>query len=167
MKPMMDKVEALSNILVAKVDKLKLQDKGRGLFTFAVNNSKDTVVFPTAFSGKAGEKIYRFRKDFAEAIIANQVREADKVKTLRRYLAGEAKQKIGDHYQDGNVALTALVEYFGNPKLTWKDTRDTYERAVSNFVKNRGVLGSQERIMLIARTLEFLRKASSLSEEFK
>ena len=59
-----------------------------------------------------------------EAIIANQIREADKVKTLRKYLAGEAKQKISDHYQDVNVALTALVEYFGNPKLIWMRTRE-------------------------------------------
>ena len=43
------------------------------------------MVFPAAFSGKAGEKVYHFWKDFAKAIIANQVREADKVKTLRRY----------------------------------------------------------------------------------
>ena len=51
------------------------------------------------------------------------------------------------------MALTALVEYFGNLKLIWKDTRDTYEKAVSNFVKDWGVLGSQEIIMLIAWTL--------------
>ena len=141
---------------------MKLGDKRQGLFTFAVNKSKVTVVFPAAFSGKASENVYHFRKDFVEAIIANQVREADKVKTLRRYLVGEAKQKIGHHYQDVNVALTALVEYFGNPKLIWKDTRDTYEKAVCNFVKDWGVLGSQERIMLIAWTLEFLWKSSAV-----
>ena len=81
-----------------------------------------------------------------EAIIANQIREADKVKTLRKYLADEAKQKI----DDVKVALTALVEYFGNPKLIWKRTREAYEKAVGNFVKDWGVLGSQERVMSIA-----------------
>ena len=88
-----------------------------------------------------------------EAIIANQIREADKVKTLRKYLAGEAKQKISDHYQDVYVALTDLVEYFGNPKLIWKRTREAYEKAVGNFVRNWGVLGSQERVMSIAQML--------------
>ena len=69
-----------------------------------------------------------------EAIIANQVKGADKVKTLRKHLASEAKQKIGDHYQDVNAALTTLI--FGNPKLIWKRTKETYEKAVSNYVKD-------------------------------
>ena len=91
-------------------------DKEWGLFTLTTNKSKDTMVFPPILMGKTGENVYCFTKDFKEAIIANQVREADKVKMLRKHLASEAKQKISDHYQDIKAALTTLIEYFGNPK---------------------------------------------------
>ena len=114
-RPMKDLVDNLVAYLAQKIEGLKLVDKEHGLFTLITNKSKDTIVFPPIFSGKIGENIYRFTKDFEEAIITNQVREADKVKTLRKHLAREAKQKIGDHYQDIKAALATLIKYFGNP----------------------------------------------------
>ena len=134
--PMVEDADTLLDLLATKVESLKLVDKERGLYTLTASKSKVTRVFPPTFSGQVGENIYRFTKDFEEAILANQVREADKVKTLRKHLAGEAKQKIGDHHKDVKAALGALIEYFRNPKLIWKRAKGTYEKAVGNYVKD-------------------------------
>ena len=64
-----------------KIDGLKSEDKKRGLFSLADNKSKEAIVFPPSFGGKVGENVFKFRKDFNVAIVANKVREADRVKT--------------------------------------------------------------------------------------
>ena len=60
--------------LKQKIDGLKSEDKKRSLFSLADNKSKDAVVFPPSFGGKVGENVFKFKKDFNEAIIANHVR---------------------------------------------------------------------------------------------
>ena len=70
-KPMKDLVYNLSTNLKQKIAALNLVNKQRGLFTFTTSKSKDTMVFPPNFSGKIGKNVYRFTKDFEEAIIAN------------------------------------------------------------------------------------------------
>ena len=131
-----------------KIAALKVGDKQWRLFTLTASKSKDTAVFPPTFSGKIGENVYHFTKDFEEAIIANQDGEAYKVKMLREHWSGEAKQKIGGHYQDVKTALTTLIENFGNPKLIWKRTKETYEKAVGNYVKDWGFLKVKLQVLL-------------------
>ena len=105
----------------------------------ADNKSKGAAVFPPSFGGKVGENVFKFRKDFSEAIVANQVREADRVKRLRNNLHGEAKAKIGDHYKSLEEALEALTQYFGNPHLILQKTISEYKKSVSKFVRDWGM----------------------------
>ena len=64
LKQMVEKVDTLANLLTAKIEGLKLVDKERGLFTLATNKSKDTVVFPTVFSGKVGKNVLSLQEGF-------------------------------------------------------------------------------------------------------
>ena len=56
-------------------------------------------------------------KEFREAVIESQVIKLDQVKTLQKYLGGEARERCGDHYTDLESTLTALTEYYGNASL--------------------------------------------------
>ena len=72
----------------------------RGINMRSENKGKNTVAFPDIFPGQLGDNIYRFVKEFKEAISESQVKKADEVKTLQKYLGAEAKSKCRDHYPD-------------------------------------------------------------------
>ena len=61
-----------------KISELLLADKNLGLFSLAENKSKSIVQYPDSFSGSLGENVYKFIKDFRDAIKADQIRKADK-----------------------------------------------------------------------------------------
>ena len=88
------------------------------------NKGKDTVIFPEVFTGELGNNIYWFVKDFKEAISESQVKKVDEVKTLQKYLGGEAKSRCRDHYPDLDSALHALTKYYSNVTLIWTKTKD-------------------------------------------
>ena len=62
-----------------------------------------------------------------EAIITNQIREKDKVEVLCKYLKGQARELIGEHYTSLDTAFDALLKHYGVAKKTW-------ESKVKNFL---------------------------------
>ena len=56
-------------------------------------------------------------KDFKEAISESQVKKADEVKTLQKYLGAEAKSRCDNNHPDLDSALHALTEYYSNAIL--------------------------------------------------
>ena len=160
-----ESVQATIDILENKIENLKIEDKGRGLFTLT-KKSGDKVVFPEAFEGKAGDNVFKFKEKFTRALVDSQTREGDKVEVLRQHLVGEAKELIGDHHTSLDTAMRALVDYFGQPKRIWfKSKKDIREKLGG---KNAwGLYGSQQRVVAIAQLLEFLREAEALSKSYK
>ena len=59
-----------------------------------------------------------------------------------------------------------MTQYFGNPRLILQKNISEYEKSVSNFVRDWGTFVSNERVMTIARTLEFIRQITVLAEDF-
>ena len=43
------------------------------------------------------ENIFKFKEDIVAAIKDSQVKKADEVKTLLKYLKGEARARVGEH----------------------------------------------------------------------
>ena len=125
----------------AKVQNLNNEDKKRGLNTRSENKGRDTVVFPEIFTGQPGDNVYQFVKDFKEAISESQVKRVDKVKTLQKYLGGEARDRCRDHHPDLDTALHALTEYYGNATLIWTKTKDEFQASFANSTQTWGEYG--------------------------
>ena len=68
------------------------------------------LFFLDIFYGILGDNVYKFVKEFKESITESQVKNLDQVKTLQKYLGGEAKKRCGEHYADLESALHALVQ---------------------------------------------------------
>ena len=77
-------------------------------------------------------------KEFKKAVVESQVMKSDQVKTLWRYLGGEAKNQCGDHYTDLESALTSLTEYYGDACLIWTKTKNNFK---SSFESGTQVWG--------------------------
>jgi len=80
------------HVISSKVDVLYAEDEKQGLYSRSERKSKDTVVYPDIFHGVLGDNVYRFMKQFKDAVVESQVKRSDQVKTLQRYLGGEAKE---------------------------------------------------------------------------
>ena len=93
-------VDNLCHTINSKVDSLYVEDEKQDLYLRLENKVKDTVVYPHAFHGILGDNVYKFVKEFKEAVVESQVKKLDNVKTLQKYLGGEAKERCGDHYAD-------------------------------------------------------------------
>ena len=158
-------VKETFDLLEEKIADLKSADSERCLFSLS-RTVKELAVYPEAFGGGKGENVYKFRDKMIEAITANQIREKDKVDVLRKHLRKNAKDLIGDHYKTFQEAIDRLVVYFGLPKNTWESTKD-------NFIKqcNKPLAwmneGSQERLIVIAKTCEFLRESEQLANDYR
>ena len=94
-------------------------DVSRGLNSLCENKNKLAVVFPEPFKGNYGENVFKFKDDIVNAIRDSQVKKADEVKTLLKYLRGDAKVRVGEHQPSLDAALQVLVEFYGNPNLIW------------------------------------------------
>ena len=117
--------------MIDKTKQLKLQDKELGLHSLAPNKIKENIQYPEPFHGKSGENVFKFCKSFVEALEADQVRKSDQVKMLLKYLKGEAKIAIGEHYKNVDDALKALSDAFGSSRMIM-------DKLVSNYEKNLG-----------------------------
>ena len=53
------------------------------------------MVYPDIFPRVLGDNVYWFVKEFKEAISESQVKKADEVKTLQKFLGLEAKSIVG------------------------------------------------------------------------
>ena len=128
----LDAVNNLMDAINSKMESLAAEDKKQCLNSSSETKGKDTVVFPDIFSGNLGDNVYKFIKDFKEAISESQVKKSDQVKTLQKYLGREAKKRCGEHYPNLESALLALTEYYGNATLIWTKTKDEFKSSFTN-----------------------------------
>ena len=146
------------------MEKLAVADKDLGLFSLSDSKSKTIVQYPDSFGGGLGENVFRFIKDFKDAIQSDHVRKADEVKTLIKHLKGDAKANIGEHHKTLEAALKQLEDNYGCPRLIVdKYTRD-YEKALGS-IRNWGKHGSKERVDAINKTADFIRNLESLAAD--
>ena len=112
--------------------------------------------------------MFKFKEKFLQALTDSQIREKDKVETLRKHLSGNAKNIIGAHYTDINKAMQSLIDYYGNPDRIWSKSKERFEKAFSgNHLKIWGRKGDECRIMAVSRVIEFLREAVELAESYE
>ena len=151
-------------VITDKISQLLLADKNLGLFSLTENKSKSIVQYPDTFGGSLGENVFKFVKDFRDAIEADQIRKADEVKTLLKYLKGDAKSNIGEHHKTLDSALKQLEDNYGCPRLIVdKYTRD-YEKALGS-IRNWGKHGTKERVDAINKTADFIRNLENLAAD--
>ena len=148
-------VQACVDLMENKKENLELEDNKRGLFTTINKNlSRENVVFPENFSGEFGENVFKFKEKFMQALNDSQVREQDKVETLRKHLSGHAKTLIGAHYTDINKALSSLMDYFGNSDRIWSKCKERFEKFFAgNTQKIWGRKGDECRIMAVSKVI--------------
>ena len=145
-------------------DKYKLliaKDKELGLYTLAPNKSKESVCYPEVFSGKFGENVHKFVADFKAAIEAHQVRTKDEVKTLRKYLEGDAKIVVGENTLTIQNAFDALKATFGNPRILWKKHKEMISKSITKY--SWGKDDSVDRRNTISKFIDFMNEATTLS----
>ena len=146
--------------MVEVSDAIKEEDSKRGLNSLCENKNRDTVVYPEPFKGNFGDNVYKFRDDIKAAIRDSQVKKADQVKTLLKYLRGDARSRVGDHQPDLETALKTLVDFYGNSNLIWLKCKQDFEQAFKGDPnKSWGELGSTKRVDVIAKVLEFIRQS--------
>ena len=161
------KLSELKLVKSTKVSELVNEDKDRGLNSLCENKHKSSVVFPEPFKGVMGENVFKFKKEIVAAIKDTQVKKADQVRTLIKYLKGDAKSRVGDHQPSLEAALKVLEDFYGNPNLIWLRYRQDFEKEFSGNVNAKwGTLGSTKRIDVIARLIEFIRQAVQFAEDY-
>ena len=142
-------------------------DKSLGLCTEYPNPSKGTVPVPDMFEGKVGNNVYKFKEKVLEYVDAAQIREKDKVETLRKYLSGEAKARVGEHFKNIDDAFKCLIDNFGNPAVIWAECKKELVKKVGgDFNSSWGRFGSQLRVSAIGKCLEFLREAEEMAKDY-
>ena len=152
--------ETMLTAVTTKIEELGKADKKFGLYSLDESKSKKSVEYPRKFSGNKGEDVFKFIKEFKDALDVDQVRKADEIKVLQKHLEGKAKTCVGDHHKDVEAALKQLKETFGVPRLIvaeyFRIYEDKYGKA-SKWGKN----GSQQRLDAIDGTLDFIRQLES------
>ena len=171
MKDMVDtvvnKLKALKLTKSEKVNQLTEEDSDRGLNSLCENKHKSSVIFPEPFKGVLGENIFKFEKEIIAAIKNTQVKKADQVRTLLKYLKADARARVGDHQTSLEAALQVLKDFYGNPNLIWLKYKQDFEKEFCGKIGNKwGSLGSTKRIDAIARLMEFIRQALHFAEEY-
>ena len=81
-----NKIKLVKTMKENKVAILSKIDEERGLNSLCQNRNKDSVVFPEPFRGIYGENVFKFKENIITAIRDSQVKKADEVKTLVKYL---------------------------------------------------------------------------------
>ena len=153
--------DKMVDLVTKKMAELCKADKELGLFALSESKTKSSVHYPEPFTGSLGENVYKFVKAFKDAIESDQIRKADEVKTLMKYLKGNAKSTIGEHHLSLNNALDQLTDNYGSPRLIVDKYLKDYEKAHGQ-VRQWGKHGSKDRIDAINRTLDFLRNLETL-----
>ena len=161
------KCNELKELKNNKASALTDEDNERGLKSLCENKNKSSVVFPEPFKGIMGENIFKFKREIMSAIKDTQVKKADQVRTLVKYLRGDAKARVGDHQPDLDSAIKVLEDFYGNPNLIWLKYKQEFEREFSgNINKKWGELGSTKRVDAIARLMEFIRQSIQFAEDY-
>ena len=160
-------VQSAKGLEKEKVDALTAEDEKRGLNSLCEYKNRDTVVFPEPFKGVFGENVYKFRDEVKAAIRDSQIKKADQVKTLIKYLRGDAKLRVGEHQPDLDTALATLVNFYGNTNLIWLKCKQSFELTFKGDPSRTwGDLGSAKRVDMIAKVLEFIRQANQYSTDY-
>ena len=149
-------------IVTDTMSTLLLADKDLGLYSLADSKTKGTIQYPDSFGGKMGEDVFKFIKEFKEAVIADHVRKADEIKTLIKYLKGDAKASIGQHHKTLESALQQLEDNYGSPRLIVEKYVRDYEKSFGN-IRQWGKHGSKERVDAINKTTDFIRNLEDLA----
>ena len=105
--------------------------------------------------------MFKFVKDFEDAIASDHVRKADEVRMLIKCLKGDAKKTIGDHHKSLEAALDQLRDNYGSPRLIVDRYLREFERQLGH-IRSWGKHGSKERVDAINKTLDLLRNLESL-----
>ena len=162
--------ETVKNVKRVKDEKLATiakEDECRGLSSLCENKNKSSIVFPEPFKGYYGENVFKFKEEITAAIRDSQTKKADEVRTLLKYLRGDAKTRVGDHQPTLEAALNTLVTFYGNANLIWMKCRQDFEQSFSGDVNRHwGNLGTTKRVDAIAKVMEFIRQAKHYAEEY-
>ena len=156
--------ETMSTSVTEKMEQLAKADKILGLYSLNDGKSKKTVEYPKKFHGNKGDDVFKFIKEFEDALSADVVRKSDEIKVLLKYLDGKAKSCVGDHHKDVTAALKQLKETFGVPKIIVAEYFKNYEEKYGKAGK-WGKHGSQQRLDAIDGSLDFIRHLKSLAED--
>jgi len=149
-------------VITEKVSQLLAADKRLGLYSQSDSKTKATVQYPDCFSGALGENVFKFVKEFKEALDSDQVRTADEVKTLIKCLKGDAKATIGEHHKTLQDALNQLEDNYGCPRLIVEKYSKDYEKALGN-VRHWGKHGTKDRVDAINKTEDYIRNLETLA----
>ena len=152
------------DVVTVKMEELMKADSDLGLHSLADTKGKRSVEYPKKFSGNKGEDVFKFIKEFEDALDADHVRKADEVKVLTKLLDGRAKSCVGTHHKTVKEALEQLKETFGVPKLILAEYYKTYEEKFGN-PRKWGKHGSQQRLDAIDGTLDFMRQLKALATD--
>ena len=167
-KELDDKVKIMKTVKDNKVAAITKVDQERNLNSLSDNKNKGTVVFPEPFRGTYGENVFKFKEDITAAIKDSQVKTADQVKTLLKYLKGEAKARVGDNQPNLEKALQVLTDFYGNVNMIWLKCREDFKQSFSgNATSNWGELGSTQRVDAIAKVMGFIRQAKQYAEDYE
>ena len=130
-------VDEMSQGVLERKVLVRSRDQVLGLCTEYPNQANGKVPAPDIFDGKIGRNVFKFKEKVEEYIEAAQIREKDKVDTLRKYLSGEAKQRVGDHHKNLKSALQCLTDNYGNPRAIWTESKKDLLKAVGNYRKDK------------------------------
>ena len=87
------------------------------------------------------------------------------MKTLLKYLKGEAKKTVGEHHKTLEEALTDLKSSYGNPQWIWQTLREDFEKKV--HFRAWGKPFTYERLNTTNTMLDFMRRAEALADQHK
>ena len=162
-----NKVKMVKTVKENKLAAISNEDQKRGLNSLCENKNRDSVVFPEPFKGNFGDNVFKFREDITAAIKDSQVKKADQVKTLLKYLKGDARARVGDCQPDLEAAMDTLVKFYGNTNLIWLKCKQDFEQNFSGELsKHWGELGSTKRVDSIAKVMEFIRLAQQYAVDY-
>ena len=82
-KELDDAYEELVTSLSERISELKLKDEELKLHTFTPNKVKDSITYPSKFSGKDTDDVFTFIKEFRSALSSDHVKKCDEVSKLR------------------------------------------------------------------------------------
>ena len=159
-----DTYKLMVDAVTAMTKELNETDKNLGLYALTDSKSKSTVQYPEPFGGVLGENVFKFIKDFEDAISSDHIRKADEVRMLVKYLKGDAKKTIGDHHKTLDSAIDQLRDNYGSPRLIVDKYLREYDKSLGH-IRNWGKHGSKERVDAINKTLDFLRNLESLVDD--
>ena len=111
-----------------------------------------------------GENVHKFVSDFKRAVEADQIRVMDEIKTLRKYLAGDALTCIGENTPSLKDAFDKLLATFGDPQLLWKKHMEVLSQSLGK-AGTWGKADSIDRRNAISKLIDFLNEATHLSKE--